>query len=64
MAGIMVNRPTKIISGLIESKRIEEALRNEIVGLWELYEMQKKVKMGRESPKNLAKAHGNEGGRK
>ena len=33
MAGIMVNRPTKIISGSRESKRVEKAPKNEVVGL-------------------------------
>ena len=36
MVGIIVNRPTKIISGLRESKRVEEAPRNEVVDPWEL----------------------------
>ena len=35
MAGIMVNRPTKIISGLRESKQSKEALKNEVVSPWE-----------------------------
>ena len=36
MIGIMVNKPTKIISDLRESKRAEEASKNEVVGPWEL----------------------------
>ena len=31
MVEIMVNRPTKIISGLRESKRVKEAQKNEVV---------------------------------
>ena len=33
MVGIMVNKPTKIISGSRESKWVEEAPKNEVVGL-------------------------------
>ena len=32
MIGIMVNRPTKIIIGLRESKRVEKAARIKVVG--------------------------------
>ena len=36
MIGIMVNKPTKIISDLRESKRAKETSKNEVVGPWEL----------------------------
>ena len=36
MAGIMVNRPIKIINGQGESKWVVEASTNEVVSPWEL----------------------------
>ena len=33
MVGIVVNKPTKIISGMRESKQAEKAPKNEVVGL-------------------------------